>query len=247
VFVEAWHPFEHRGHLEQYQAVKRVAMGVAQYGTCCTEVLHHDHGERRVHAVHVPLSQRLSGALCVVHPTGDGAGDARLERIATLVSLRLGGLLELDVERRKAQQFERWFRVSDRQIRALDLERQKFAALVSSFVGGAFVANREGVISWQSRPLLEVGGRGGATSWVGRSCHEFCGALRGDGRGCDECLIHRVLEARQPAARDIAYLDDGEERTLRVVAAPINDPSGVAQQVVVTFQVVPPASRSLAA
>ena len=155
--------------------------------------------------------------------------------LASLVALRLNGLLELESERRKSQQFERWFRVSDRQIRALDLERQKFAALVSSFAGGAFVADREGVISWQSRPLFGRAADSGNT-WVGRPCQEFCQTLGGGHRACGDCLVTQVLTRRQPASYDIVLADEGEERVMRASAAPINDLAGQAQEVMVTFQ-----------
>jgi PAS domain-containing protein len=246
VFLEAWHPDEQSRSRDPFLAVRRMVIHAAQNGTAAYMPIDDFRGPMVARVIHLTLRQRLSGAVCVISPpeaaSPDGAEGDSLERLAGLVALRLNGLLELESERRKSQQFERWFRVSDRQIRALDLERQKFAALVSSFAGGAFVADRDGVISWQSRPLF---GRaaGSSNSWVGRGCREFCETLGGAGHpACGDCLVARVLARRQPTSCDIAFTEHGEERTVRASGAPINDLAGRAQEVMVTFQDVVPSN-----
>jgi hypothetical protein len=267
VFLEAWHPEEPSRSRESLQAVRRMVIQAAQNGTAAYMPYDDSHrGPMVARVLHLELRQRLSGAICVISPPEAEARDARsgggaadvgrgaanigggdadcLQRLTHLVALRLNSLLELESERRKSQQFERWFRVSDRQIRALDLERQKFAALVTCFAGGAFVADREGIISWQSRPLLDRGAPcPTGSSWVGRPCHDFCRALGGsDHPACGDCLVSQVLSSRQPTLCDIVLLDQGDERTVRVSAAPINDLAGRAQEVMVTFQDVVPES-----
>lgn len=241
VFLEAWHPDEQPRTRDPFQAVRRMVIHAAQNGTAAYMPIEGFRGPMVARVIHLTLRQRLSGAICVISPPEAAASESdALERLASLVAMRLNGLLELESERRKSQQFERWFRVSDRQIRALDLERQKFAALVSSFAGGAFVADRDGIISWQSRPLL---GRatGSSNSWVGRGCREFCETLGGPGHpACGECLVAQVLACRQPTSCDIAFTEHGEERTVRASGAPINDLAGRAQEVMVTFQDVIP-------
>ncbi len=244
VFLEAWEPAEPRRSRVPLQSLRAIAVQTAQNGTAACMPLDDPAGAPLLaQAIHLPLSQRLRGALCIVSPQVDGAAPVPLDRLARLLALRLSELLDLQAERRKSQQFERWFRVSDRQIRALDLERQKFAALVSSFGGGAFVANREGVITWQSRPLLEPPGEAGPT-WVGRSCHEFCRAVGGGTEACGACLIERVLTTRQPAACDMPVAGPGSSRVAHVAAAPINDLAGRAQEVIVTFHDAPPLERA---
>jgi len=241
VFLEAWHPDEQSRARDSFQAVRRMVMHAAQNGTAAYMPIDDSRrGPLVARVLHLSLKQRLSGAVCIISAPGaevrDGVKGDALERLGSLVSMRLNGLLELESERRKSQQFERWFRVSDRQIRALDLERQKFAALVSSFAGGAFVADRGGIISWQSRPLL---GRaaGSGNTWVGRPCQEFCQTLAGGThRACGDCLVAQVLARRRPTSCDIVLTEEGEERTMRASAAPINDLAGRAQEVMVTFQ-----------
>ena len=253
VFLEGWHPEEQQRRLDRFQTMKRLTMHSAQSGVSGSTPLDGPGSAPDVvHAVHFALSHRLSGGLCVVSAPGsrsDGPADgALLERLARMIALRIDGMLDIDAERRKSQQFERWFRVSDRQIRALDLERQKFAALGSSFAGGAFVAGRDGIISWQSRPLLEREGSGASNPWVGRTCQEFCSALgSAGGLACGECLVARVLECRQPAGNDVVFAEAGDERVMRVAASPINDLAGRAQEVVVTFQDALPLPRAAAA
>ena len=247
VFLEAWYPEDASRPRDVFQSLRNIAIQAAQNRTSTCMPLSGTAGIPLVaQALHLPLDHRLNGGLCVVsRHQGDAGGPSAsvpLDRLAGLLAHRLNELLEIVSERRKSQQFERWFRVSDRQIRALDLERQKFAALVSSFTGGAFLTNREGVISWQSRPLFDRSGLAEDT-WVGRNCREFCHTLSNAGQpACGECLVSRVLTTRRPVSCDIAIsdptlgLDAGEVRLSRVVAAPINDLAGHAKEVILTFQ-----------
>jgi PAS domain-containing protein len=241
LFLEAWEPEDPSRSHESFQAVRKMVMQAAHNGTAAYMPIEDSRrGPMVARVLHLDLRQRLSGAVCVISPSGanpqDGVEGDPLERLARLVAMRLNGLLELESERRKSQQFERWFRVSDRQIRALDLERQKFAALVSSFAGGAFVADRGGVISWQSRPLL-TRSAGASNTWVGRPCSEFCQTLGGGGQlACGDCLVEQVLQHRQSATCRIVLDDGSEGRVMQASAAPINDLAGRAQEVMVTFQ-----------
>src|SRR5262249_7816726 len=265
VFLEAWHPEETTRARESLQTVRRMVIHAAQNGTAAYMPFDDpQHGPMVARVLHLQLRQRLSGAICIIsppeaevrggnNPPRVGKSDVeiigveadRMQRLSDLVALRLNTLLELESERRKSQQFERWFRVSDRQIRALDLERQKFAALVNCFAGGAFVADRDGIISWQSRPVLDRSAPSATgSSWVGRPCHDFCRALGGsDHPACGDCLVLQVLASRQPTLCDFVLDGQGDERVVRASASPINDLAGRAQEVMVTFQdVVPEAS-----
>lgn len=240
VFLEVWHPEERMRPRGQLQALKSFAARVAQSGASGVMPLGENPRQPLVaHAAHLALGHRLKGGVCVVAGEDQdiaAAGFGPLDRLSRLIALRLNDLLQSEAERRKSEQFERWFRVSDRHIRALDLERQKFAALLNSFSGGAFVATRDGQISWQTRPLMERSGNSG-DSWVGKSCREFCQALGGSEHpACGECLVQRVLESRQSATQQIALWDGADARMTQAVAAPINDLAGRAQEVIVTLQ-----------
>lgn len=240
VFLESWFPVHPPRARDPFRDVRAMAVQTAQNGTAAFMPLDGAGVSMMAHALHLPLGHRLSGSVCTV----SAGAELPLDRLAGVLTLRLNELLELEAERRKSQQFERWFRVSDRQIRALDLERQKFAALVNSFAGGAFVADRQGIISWQTRPLLNRTGSPG-DSWVGRPCRELCESIGGRA-ACGQCLVARVLAQRQPASCDIMVGETGEDRVTRAVAAPINDLAGQAQEVIVTFQDVIPIERKAA-
>ena len=251
VFIEKWYPEEHPRSREQAQTLRGLASRAAQSGSAAVMPLGGNARQPLVaQALHLGLGHRLQGGICVVspHELEPGAVECPpLDRLSRLIAMRLNDLLEIEAERRKSEQFERWFRVSDKHIRALDLERQKFAALVSSFSGGAFVATRDGVITWQSRPLLDRSGSLGDT-WVGSACHEFCKAVGGGtSPACGECLVQRVLTSRQAASEDITLVNAGDERVTHAVAAPINDLAGRAQEVIVTMQEASPSVRSEAA
>jgi PAS domain-containing protein len=250
VFLEAWQPDYPPRARDPFQNLRGMAVQTAQHGTAAFMPLDGPGMSLMARALHMPLGHRLNGAICVVTPQdaeADLGAGISIERLAGVIALRINDLLEFEAERRKSQQFERWFKVSDRQIRALDLERQKFAALVSSFAGGAFVADRKGTITWQTRPLLDRAG-GPNDTWVGRPCQELCETLGGGDRSaCEQCLVTRVLGRGQPAAHDVVVLEAGEEHLMRAAAAPINDLSGQAQEVIVTFQEIQPAPRREAA
>ena len=252
VFLEAWHPEMPTRSRDLLQPVRSLALQTALNGTAGFMPLDGHRGAALVvQAVPLLLSHRLQAALCVVTYrealASEPAPPIAMDRLGRVLALRFNELVSMEAERRKSQQYERWFRVSDRQIRALDLERQKFAALVNSFSGGAFVSDRDGVISWQSRPLLDRSGTAG-DSWVGLGCRELCESLGARGRpACGECLVGRVLDSRGPISCEFAAPPGGAGSASRVVAAPINDLAGHAQEVIVTFQEAPAPARDLAA
>ena len=168
------------------------------------------------------LHDRLTGVLTL--PRGEFSNDF-VGRVVRLVVARLVALQAIEAELLKSAQFERWFRSSDRQLRALDGERQKFAALAGAVERPVFVTDPGGVVQWVSRPLLETLPEPVQGSWIGRPCHELC-AASGDGSpACGDCVVTRALEGGKslvrnayeaPAAVTINDLD-GQPREVMVV------------------------------
>ena len=243
IFLESWHPENNVRWGDSIHHLRRIAVETAEAGAARAAVVIETAGSQLVvRALHLPLPERLSGVLCLASTLDEAPAlylrGASVSRIARLVGLRLGALLQVEAERRRSDQFERWFRVSDKHVRALDRERQKFVALVNAIATGAFVVDRARIIQWHSRQLLERLPQGGAAvSWNGRCCEEFCRSVGGGkGLACSDCPAARVLEFGQIAhAGGRVVLADGE-RIMNVTAVPISDLEGRTEEVMVTFQ-----------
>src|SRR5258707_72118 len=67
---------------------------------------------------------------------------------------------------------ERLFRRLDRQVRVLDGERQKFAAIVNQSGTYMFVTDPGGSIRWTNRAMSLRWPPEGEATWVGRRCNE---------------------------------------------------------------------------
>lgn len=179
----------------------------------------------------LPLRNRLTGVLCVVPQEASPNGTELLDGVARLVGMRLAALVELDAERKRSAQLEHWFRVSDRQIRALELERQKFAALAGSIDSGVFVVDERRRIQWSSRWLQERFPLDGEkASWTGLTCQDLCRRM-GDDDDCGTCLVGRVFESGQAVRCTFANGQDGSARFLEGV--PLRGPDGRPHQVMV--------------
>jgi hypothetical protein len=136
------------------------------------------------------LHDRLIGVMTVAD---DPSARDDLDRVVRLAIDRLVAAQCNEIDRMKIAQFERWFRASDRQVRALDGERQKFAALVGLIQRPVFVTDPAGIILWVSRPLIEQVPEHREGSWIGRSCRDLCAAMDESSSACRDCAIGQAL------------------------------------------------------
>jgi len=250
-FLEFWYPEDRVKLGEVEHHLQRLALESAAKGEPVVEPL--PDGSGLMPKVHMlPLQERLTGVLCfVMAPSADANGAASpngrsvWDQVAQLIAIRLRAVLEVEAERRRSGQYERWFRVTDKQIRALDLERQKFAGLVNAIQVGVFVADRDRVIRWNSRPLLGLFPVPEEGSWVGQSCEQLCRQMTPGHGACSDCMVARVLRERQPAGCIVRLGPAGTP--VRVNAIPISDLDGQPHEVMVAFQELSQAGDELAA
>ena len=158
-------------------------------------------------------------------------------RLATLMARRLTTVQQLEAEHRRSSQYERWFQASVRQVRTLDCERQKFVALANSAETAVFVADRDGVVRWCSRRLLEqFPGPGPKNSWVTMPCAALCHHIHGrEPDACHECVVQRIVdEERSDLA--VSAVESPGGNSLEITARPIRDVKGKAVEVIVVLK-----------
>ncbi len=185
----------------------------------------------------IPLVDRgrMLGMLCLVCRPGAGGGCADL---ATVMARRIADLQEAAAAQTTKSRYERWFKQFDQQVRLLERERQKFAALVNQTDTYVFVTDRAGVLRWVSRGMAAGLPEPGGSAWIGRPCDEVWALL---GRPTGEppspmCPVARAQAAAKPARQEFRLERDGEVRSFCATALPVRDPDGRAQEVLVVIQ-----------
>jgi len=156
----------------------------------------------------------VTGAVCYVPRGGAAPRGDLLRRVVRLIAFRTAA--EIDQVRGHGIQarYERWFKTLDEQLRVLDRERQKFAAMVHTSDAAVFVTDLTRIIRW-TNTVLSQRSPGGAAAWVGLECHDVCGGLSGDHSSrCRECPVERSLRENLVVHREFQVVRDG--------AAPLN-------------------------
>ena len=185
----------------------------------------------------VPLVDRgrVLGMLCLAGRPGAGAACAEM---APVVARRLADLQDAAAAQATKTRYERWFRQFDQQVRLLERERQKFAALVNQTDTYVFVTDRAGVIRWVSRGMAARFAAGAGSGWVGRPCAEVwerLGRPAGAAQG-PMCPVSRAQAAARTERQEFRLEEDGSARDFCVTAIPVLDPDGRAQEVLVVAQ-----------
>lgn len=152
---------------------------------------------------------------------------------------RLRAHREIELESAKRAKYERWFRTLDEQLRVLDRERQKFAAIVHRFDAIVFVTDTARRIRWTNSAMSERRAPGlEGSSWIGLACQAVCqvhGASDGE-RECRDCPVRSALERNMVVHREYKTGEPGEERSLYLSALPIKGPDGRPAEVMVMIQ-----------
>jgi hypothetical protein len=249
MFFEFWHPDETFRNAAVHDEFRRLALLYAARASDHVQRHDHDSDCHCVRSFVFPMKNRLAGVLCMQFPAHAPPDlPEHVQAALGLVALQLTAVQEIEAERTKRRQYEHWFHTSDRHIRTLEAERQKFAALVTSTDSCVFVADRGGVIRWTSRPLQEhVPPPSGAASWSGRPCDELCTSLGGGTRkACGECILTRAANSGQETTSADARVAL-DVAALRMTALPIKDAEGRAHEVMVVLEGMTRAARRNAA
>jgi two-component system, NtrC family, sensor kinase len=133
-----------------------------------------------------------------------------------------------------ARDYERWFRVMDAQMRVLERERQKLAAIMNHADAGFVVIDASGLVVWSNDAVPGLFGRtGGRTAAEGRLCHEV---VCGRSEICEACPSARTFLSGTVAHEEIRVSTGGRPRHIYATAMPIASPEGRVEQTLVMLQ-----------
>ncbi len=187
----------------------------------------------------LPLSahERTFGAICYVPAVGTAPRGDQLRRVVRALARRVGADLEIARGHALQARYERWFKTLDEQLRVLDRERQKFAAIVHASDAAVFVTDLSGRIRWTNSVMADRA-PAGASAWVGLSCRDVCRefANHGDSPECDDCPVTRVLRENTVVHREFHRANGGAARSLYLTALPIKAPDGRPEEAMVMLQ-----------
>jgi PAS domain S-box-containing protein len=192
-------------------------------------------GVRDVAVVRLAAFGRAQGIVALPGGTTDrpAARAARVARVARLLEWKLAASQENTRAQVVRAQYERWFRSLTEQVRVLDRERQKFAAIVHATDAFVFVADPSRRIRWtnnllSSREAPETG------SWIGRVCADACAAFAG--AACDDCPAQRAMRDKQVVHHEFRRVVEGGVQSLYLSALPIVGPHGRPEETLVMIQ-----------
>jgi len=242
ISAAGWHPGPDALEAGVRAEIERAALETARRGA--TEAASAEAaGGSLLRTLPLVAAGRLLGVACLAAGRRRGAAK-RLEdpRVATALALFLPRLAWLREAARAASaraQYERWFKTLDEQLRVLDRERQKFAAIVQQSDTAVFVADLSGTVIWTNNALAaQHPGSSGGSSWIGSPCCAVCEHFSDSDRAPDSehCAVTRALELNQVTHHELRRTEANGVRNRYLTALPIKGPDGRAQEVMVMIQ-----------
>jgi len=198
------------------------------------------------------ITRAGDGTCWVRVPTGSGADDglwlrcgavpalppaviaSRLSLLGAVAGIRAESLGTRSAADRERHRYARWYESMDAQIRVLERERQKLAALVNKTEVGAIVLGPDYSIRWANPSIaLRFGTGRNPANLMGSYCNRICGAETGP---CGDCPVKQVLETRQGIHQERTATVDGVTRYYYVSAFPVRSPQADVEEILVTIQ-----------
>jgi PAS domain S-box-containing protein len=192
----------------------------------------HPTAEDPRHWLGLPVSgpEKFHGLLMLATPSPPD--EPHFYALAGALGCKLAHLASEGDVRRERERNAEWFKTMDAQIRVLEQERQKFAALVNKTDAGIFVASPEGRILWTNPVLSRRYSTLGHGALVGEECRNLCGSES----ECGDCPIKLVREGSHLVHQERRDKRNGEIRNLYVSAFPVRSPEGRINEVLVMLQ-----------
>ena len=136
----------------------------------------------------------------------------------------------------RQEQYERWFRTLDAQLRILDRERQKFAAVANQKDTFAFVTDGSRTVRWLNKAMNAVVGCDSDGDWQGKPCSHLCTrvGLKSAEAPCDRCPVMHAFLTNAAVHSEISNAPGGRE--LYLTALPIKGPDGQPLEVLAQVQ-----------
>lgn len=141
--------------------------------------------------------------------------------------------LNLEEALYELDRYRRGFENLDRQVRILDRERQKLAVVLNNARVGFLVFDDQLRLTWANPAIATGFGRVGATSPVGRACHEV---LCGSESTCADCPARCALDGAAHGQLEVTAPANGEPRRWYVTASQVRSHLGATDEVLVMVQ-----------
>ena len=185
----------------------------------------------------LPLVDR-GHTLALVCFAGPPAAGARCAAAGPLIARQIMQHQEVAQSQAAKARYERWFRQFDQQMRVLERERQKFAAVVNQADTYVFTADPAHGVRWVSRAMAARFPLADGPGWVGRDCGEVWVRFgEPAGSAADPwCPVTRALALGRPVHQEFVHGGTRSGRSLYVTALPIREPEGRIQEVLVVAQ-----------
>ncbi len=135
---------------------------------------------------------------------------------------------------RKLEDYERWFKTLDSQLRSLERERQKLSAVVNHTDAGFLTLDSSRKVIWTNevcRQWFRMGEKIG-TVINARCCEVLCGKAE----FCQTCPALKPLQSGTAAHSEMEIESSGETRHFYITAIPIKLPDGRVEEVIVMLQ-----------
>ena len=232
---ERWHPAE-RGESPAAEALRRAVCDPSFVSDVAAAAAR---AQVPPETVILPLEAHgtIAGAACFIPIFGTAPRGDLLRRVVRLLSFRVAAELELARGRNVQARYERWFKTLDEQLRLLDRERQKFAAMVHTSDAAVFVTDLTRTIRWTNSVLSQRRPEG-AAAWVGLSCQHVCRSLTRDHHesSCTDCPVDHALRENAVVHREFQNAREGEGRSFYLTALPIKGTDGRPEEAMVMIQ-----------
>ena len=228
--LETWHPEDPavRGSLRAAFGRAAAARTGAAPAPAAGEV---------IRVIPLVASGSVTGTLCLAG--GSGTQSDALAPIAAVVASLAATHQEQARGAAARREYERWFKTLDEQIRVLERERQKFAALVHRSDAEVFVTDRAGLIRWTNALLASQAPPGPAgASWIGQGCAAVCSRDSEPGAHpeCGRCPVARAVAGNEAVHHEFRRANHSGARMLYLSALPIKGPDGRPHEVLVMVQ-----------
>jgi len=148
---------------------------------------------------------------------------AKINQPATIESLQ-----------RKIEDYERWFKTLDQQLKSLERERQKLSAVVQYTDAGFLVLDPGLQVVWANQVFFDrFGALANIRSVLQAQCNQV---LCGQKEVCAACPTRKIFETGRVAHHELHLDMGGEPRHLYATAMPIKSPDGKVEQAIIMLQ-----------
>ena len=135
---------------------------------------------------------------------------------------------------RKLEEYERWFRTLDIQLRVLERERQKFSAVVNHTDAGFLVLDSSLMVVWANDVFAQRFTSGSSPAdLIGAKCHQL---LCHRSETCERCPSLRPFQEGTVAHQEIILEIDGKSRHIYATCMPIKTPEGITTESILMLQ-----------